>query len=202
MEKFKETIKNLSKTTRYLLLGVIAAILVAVLLLIVFSGSGDVTISVETSLKEMITSSQLRTAEYTYNSIAEIKDGDTTKYYVSYKGTVSAGFDFEKVEIVRDGGVIRIVVPDVDILEVVVDPGLDYIFIKKKYDTETTYAEATAACKQDLREKAEANETLLKTARESAKDTLMALIKPFESQLNEGESFEIVFDTGKEAGEQ
>jgi hypothetical protein len=202
MTKIRETIKNLSKTTRYLLLGVIVAILVAVLILVVSSGSGDVTISVETSLKEIITSSQLRTAEYTYNSIAEIKDGDTTKYHVAYKGTVSAGFDFEKVEIVHDGSVIRIVVPDVDILEVVVDPELEYIFIKKKYDTETTYAEATAACKQDLREKAETNETLLKTARESAKDTLMALIKPFESQLNEGESFEIVFDTGKEAGKQ
>lgn len=202
MGKISETIKSLSKVTKSLLLGAIAILLIAVILLIVFSGSGDVTISVETSLKEIITSSQLRTAEYTYNSIAEIKDEDTTKYHVSYKGTVSAGFDFEKVEIVRAGSVIRIVVPDVDILEVVVDPEMDYIFIKKKYDTETTYAEATAACKKDLREKAEENETLLKTARESAKDTLMALIKPFESQLNKGESFEIVFDTETEAGEQ
>ena len=197
----KETIKTLSKTSRYLLFGVVAVILAMLILLIASSGSGDVTISVETSLKEMITSSQLRTAEYTYNSIAEVKEGETTKYHVAYKGTVSAGFDFEKIEIVRDGNVICIVVPDVDILEVVVDPELDYIFIKKKYDTETTYAEATTACKQDLRGKAETNETLLKTARESAEDTLMALLKPFESQLKEGESFEIVFDV-EGAGKQ
>ena len=199
MEKIKETIKNLSKMSKCLILGAIVAALIAVVLLVVFSGSGDVTISVETSLKEMITSSQLRTAEYTYNTIAEVKEDDKTKYYVSYKGRVVAGFDFENIEIVRDGNVIRVVVPEVEILEVEVDPEMDYIFVKKKYDTEKTYVEASAACKQDLREKAETNETLLKTARESAIDTLTALMKPFEKQLAEGESFEIVF---KEAGAQ
>ncbi len=201
MENVIERIKTLNRTTKALMLGAVVALLIVVVLLIVFSGSGDVTISVETSLKEMITSSQLRTAEYTYNSIAEVKDGDNTKYYVSYNGTVSAGFDFEKVEIVRDGKVIQIIVPDVQILEVIVDPELDYIFIKDKYDTEQTYAEATEACKDDLWVKAQTNETLLKTARESAEDTLEALIKPFESQLSEGESFEIVFDTEKEVDE-
>ena len=201
MENVIERIKTLNRTTRALMIGAVAALLIVVVLLIVFSGSGEVTISVETSLKEMITSSQLRTAEYTYNSIAEVKDGDNTKYYVSYNGTVSAGFDFEKVEIVRDGKAIQIIVPDVQILEVIVDPELDYIFIKDKYDTEQTYAEATEACKDDLWVKAQTNETLLKTARESAEDTLEALIKPFESQLSEGESFEIVFDTEKEVDE-
>jgi predicted RND superfamily exporter protein len=201
MENVIERLKTLNRTTWALMVGAVATILIVVVLLIVFSGSGDVTISVETSLKEMITSSQLRTAEYTYNSIAEVKDGDNTKYYVSYNGTVSAGFDFEKVQIVRDGKVIQIIVPDVQILEVIVDPELDYIFIKDKYDTEQTYAEATEACKEDLWVKAQTNETLLKTARESAEDTLEALIKPFESQLSEGESFEIVFDTEKEVDE-
>ena len=198
----KEYIKNLSKGAKFIVGGVLVAVLCVVILLVIFSGSGDVSISVETSLKEMITASQLRTAEYTYNSIADIKDGDTIKYHVSYKGTVSAGFDFEEVEVIRDGSTIRVIVPDVEILEVIVDPELDYIFIKEKYDTEKTYAEATSACKQDLLEKAQSNETLLKTARESAKDTLNALMKPFESQLKEGETFEIVFSTEKEVTAQ
>ena len=201
MENVIERIKTLNRTTKSIIVGGVAAILIVIILLVIFSGSGDVTISVETSLKEVITSSQLRTAEYTYNSIAEVKDGEKTKYYVSYKGTVNAGFDFEQVEIVRDGTTIQVIVPDVEILEVIVDPELDYIFIKDKYDTEQTYAEATEACKKDLREKADSNETLLKTARESAEDTLKALIKPFESQLSEGETFEIVFDTEKEDGD-
>lgn len=202
MEKVLERIKSLNRATKFIVGGAIAAVLIAVLLMIVFSGSGDVTISVETSLKEMITSSQLRTAEYTYNSIADIKDGDKVKYHVSYKGTVSAGVDFEKIEVIREGNTIQIIVPEVQILEVVVDPELDYIFIKEKYDTETTYAEATEACKKDLLAKAQSNDTLLKTARESAEDTLKALMKPFESQLKDGESFKIVFKTEKGADEQ
>lgn len=197
-----ERIKTLDRSAKFLLIGAIAIIMIVIVLLIVFSGSGDVTISVETSLKELIASSDLRTAEYTYNSIAEVKDEDKTKYHVSYKGTVTAGFDFEKVEIVRQKNRIQIIVPDAKILEVIVDPELDYIFIKDKYDTEQTYAEATDACKKDLRSKAESNETLLKTAREGAEDTLEALIKPFESQLDDGQTFEIVFDTEKESGEK
>ena len=115
---------------------------------------------------------------------------------------VIAGIDFEDIEIERDGSVFRIVLPDVEIQEVNIDPELEYIFVKKKYDTETTYAEASEACKTDLREKAEVNETLLSTARESAKYTIMALIKPFEAKLGEGETFEIVFDSEKEGVDQ
>lgn len=202
MEKVLERIKTLSRTTKYIVGVIIAAVLIAVLLLVVFSGSGEVSISVETSLKEMITSSQLRTARYTYNSIADIKDEDKTKYHVSYNGNVVAGVDFEKIEIVRDGDTIQIIVPEVQILEVTVDPKMEYIFIKEKYDTETTFAEASKACKDDLLAKAQSNDMLLKTARESAEDTLKALMKPFETQLKDGERFEIIFKTEKEAGEQ
>lgn len=202
MKKIKETIKNLSKTTRYLLLGAIAAILVAVLLLIVFSGSGEVTINIETSLKEIIASSEFKTAEYTYNSIAEIKDGDTTKYHVAYKGTVSAGFNFEDVKIERDGNAIKIVIPEIEIISVDVNTDMKYIFVKDKYDNEKTYSEAYNACCADLEEKAKANESLLATAKESAEDTITALIKPFEKQQNEGETFKIVFETTEESGEQ
>ena len=97
MDKVLDRIKSLSRTTKYIFGGAIAVLLIAILLVVVFSGSGDVSISVETSLKEMITTSQLRTAEYTYNSIADITDDDKVKYHVSYKGTVTAGVDFENV---------------------------------------------------------------------------------------------------------
>lgn len=191
-------IRTVKRSIRRMLSGTIAVVLLAC----AFSGCGGVTVSVETSLKEMITASQLRTAEYTYNSIVGVGDGDKIEYHVAYKGTVVAGFDFENVEIVREEDIIRIVVPDVEILEVTVDPKMEYIFVKSKYDTEETYVEATEACKKDLREKAEANDTLLNTARESAVDTLVALVKPFESGLEDGVRFEIVFDTEMEADAQ
>ena len=195
-------IKKIYRSIKHGLSSMTVVVLLVATLSVVFSGCDDTTISIETSLKEMITASQLRTAEYTYKSIADVMDGNKIKYHVAYTGTVVAGFDFENVDVVRNENVIRIIVPDVEILEVTVDPDMDYIFIKTKYDTETTYIEATEFCKKDLREKAEANETLLKTARESTEDMLKALIKPFESGLNDGERFEIVFGTEKEAGEQ
>ena len=190
-----ERIKRLNHKYKKLLICGVVVVALLLALTVVFSGSGDVTIDVETSLKEIILASKLRTAEYTYNSIAEVKDGKNTKYYVSYNGTVFAGVDFERIEVSQEEDTIYIIVPDVVILEVVVDPELDYIFTKDKYDTETTFAEATAACKKDLLEKANNNETLMSTARESAEDTIKALIKPLESQLNQGEAFEIIFDT-------
>ena len=201
MEKVLDCIKQLTINKKVLLSGGIALIVLAVSVLIIFSGSGQTTVDFETSLREIIATSDLRTAEYTYNSIAEVKDGETTKYYVSYKGSVSAGFDFSAVSIVREGDIIRIVVPDVQILEVIINPELDYMFLDNKYDTEQTYIEATEFCKKDLLVKATTNETLIATARESANDILKALIKPFETILDEGESFEIVF-VAKEGSEQ
>ena len=199
MEKLAEIITGFSKTTKYILCGVIAALIFVGVLATVFSGSKEVTIDIESTLKEIISTSTLRTSEYTYNSIAEVKDGDKTKYHVSYKGTVTAGFDFEEVEITQEGNTLCIVLPDVKIVEVIVDPRMDYIFVKKKYDTEETYAEATEACKKDLLKKAQENKTLLQTARESAKDTINALIKPFESRLDNGATVEIVFSAETEA---
>ena len=202
MKKLIDGLKALNQMTKFLILAGLLAVLVAAVLVVVFSGSGKVTISVESSLKEIVASSQMRTAEYTYNSIAEVKDGKTTKYYVSYKGTVVASFDFDKVEIERDGNVIRIIIPDEMLLEVKVDSKFDYIFTNKKYDTEKTYAEAKAAAEKDLEKKANESDTLLEFARESAKDTIKALVKPFESQLAAGETIEVIFASEKEAGEQ
>ena len=193
--------KKSSQTAKWVLIGGIVAIVIVVLLFVIFSGSGKTTISVETSLKEVIEVSQLNTAAYTYNSIVEVKDGDKTKYYVAYEGTVRTGVNFADVEIRRNGEAIQIVIPDVEISDAVEVDNMEYIFVKKKYDTETTFAEASKACKEDLRQKASANVTLRETARKSAEDTLMALVKPFEAQLNEGEFFEIVFNAEQEVGQ-
>lgn len=202
MEKLFERLKLLNRTGRYIILGAVAVILIVVILLVVFSGSGKVTVNVETSLKEIIEISELKTAEYTYNSIAEVKDGDTTKYYVSYKGTVSAGVDFEAIKVDRKGSIICITIPAIEILSVNVNTDMEYIFIKDKYDTENTYSEAYNVCCRDLEEKAKTNSTLIKTAEESVVDTIKALTKPFERQLGEGEVFDIVFETFEEDDDQ
>lgn len=193
MKNILEKITALSITTKWLLLALITIVLVSTLIILIFSGSGDITTNVELALKDIVYTSQLRTAEYTYNSIATVKIDDTVKCYVSYTGSVSAGINFENIKIERDEDSIRILVPDVEILATIVDPQMDYIFTNKNYDTETFYAEALKSCQEDLLDKAASNETLVKIAREGAKKTIMALLKPFESKLKESESFDIVF---------
>ena len=76
------------------------------------------------------------------------------------------------------------------------------IFLKKRYDTESTYAEAYSFCTQDLTEKASANQTLKTTAEESAIHMVEALLKPFEPHLEEGQTFQILFEADWEEGQK
>lgn len=201
MDNEEKNAKKINPLVKYLIIVGAAVLLLIIALLVIFSGSGKVNIDIETSLKEVILASNFNTATYKYNSIVEVKDGEKTKYYVAYKGTVTAGFNFENVSIVREGNTIKIVVPDITIQSVTIDTDMEYIFVKEKYNKETTYAEAYAACEQDLTKKANENQTLLRTARQGAENVLLGLVKPFESQLADGETFEIVFETSKEVTE-
>ena len=78
---------------------------------------------------------------------------------------------------------------------------MDYIFIKNKYDNEKTYGELFNICYDDLEVKAKNNETLCETAIESSIETITAITKPFEKQLEDGKKFEVVYidDYEKEA---
>ena len=193
MEKVISRFQSLGRATKYLLILAAGVAILSAVLLIIFSGSGKNTINIETSLKDIISSSELRTAEYTYNSIAEVKEGDTVKYHAAYKGTVSVGFDFSGVDIQRNGNVIQLTVPELEIQSTEVGTDIEFIFVKEKYNTENCYAEAYSVCEKDLTEKALASQALFDTAKDSAENTMRALIKPFEEHLEDGQTIEIVF---------
>lgn len=184
-----------------IILAIIALLVViAVLCIVIFAPSGKTTYSAVSSLKEVFEISEFSTAEYTYNSIVRVKidpekpeDEKNIKYYVQYNGTVWAGFDFKKVEVIEKDNTITVVVPRVEIQRVTVDPVLEYIFTKEKYNTETTYVEATAACNEHLKEAAAKNVTFNKMVIEGAVDTVKALTKPFESALEEGQTLQVVY---------
>lgn len=178
-------------------MGILALVITCI---IVFAPSGKTTISVKTSLKEVLESSELSTSEYTYNSIAKVPidsskptKEDNIKYQVAYNGTVKAGFDFKKIDIVEDDNSITVIIPKIEIQSVDVDTDLEYIFTKQKYDTENTYQEAYNACNKDLEEKAKTNKTLFSTAVDGAIDTLSAITKPFEKHLEDGKTIKIVY---------
>lgn len=202
MEKksFIDFIKNCNKKTKIVFSAIALFFVVGVIVVVIFAPSGETKVDVETSLKDIFESSELSTSEYTYNSIAKVKiddskpaEDDNVKYQIAYNGTVKSGFDFKEIEIVEKDKEIIVVIPKIEIQSVNVDDDLDYIFTKKKYDTEKTYAEAYNACVKDLEAKAKSNKTLYNTAVDSAVDTLEALTKPFEKQSENEKSIKIVY---------
>ncbi len=199
-KSFGEIFKNCSKVVKTTIVVALVCVVAAVACIIIFAPEGKVEFSFKTALKEMEDISLLSTSECTYNSIAampidpekEIGE-DNTKYHVSYKGTVKYGFDFKKLEVIEKEDSIIVVIPKIEIHSVDVDTNMEYIFVKEKYDKETTYAEAYNLCCDDLEKKARENNTLYTTAIESAVETVTALTKPFEKHLEEGESLKIVY---------
>lgn len=195
-----EIIKNLGKKSKIAILVGVGIVVLTVICGVIFAPSGETSFSAETSLKEVFKNSQISTSEYTYESIATvlIKEDqpakeDNIKYYVSYKGIVKMGVDFAKIDVVDDKEGITVIIPKIEIQTTDIDTDLDYIFTKKKYDTEKTYQEALNACRKDLEKKAKNNNTLYTTAIDSAVATVTALTKPFEKYLEEGKTIKVVY---------
>lgn len=192
--------KSFGKKAKIVLWAGVGVLVLAVICVAIFAPSGETTFSVKTSLKEVLESSEMSTSEYTYNSIVKVPidpskpmEDNNVKYQIAYKGTVKSGFDFKKIDTVEKDDSIIVIIPKIEIQSVNVDTNLEYIFTKEKYDTEKTYAEAYSACCKDLEEKAKANKTLFTTAIDSAVETLTAITKPFEKQLEEGKTIQIVY---------
>lgn len=195
-EKFKEC----SKKAKGVILGIFAVVIIAIVCIFVFAPSGETTFSVKTSLKEVLESTEMSTAEYTYNSIVQVPidnekplEEDNIKYQIAYKGKVKSGFDFSKINMVEKNGSIIIIIPKIEVKSVDINEDLEYIFTKDKYNDENGYAEAYNACIKDLEKKAKENKTLHNTAIESATDIITAITKPFEKQLEDGKTIQVVY---------
>ena len=162
---------DIAKIKKY---GIIAAIILVVALGLVALGvfviapklqpkGGTVSTITESKLERILEISQLNTVEYTYNAVATIYNEDYTyiKYYVAYDGTVKAGIDFSKVDVSVDETTktIFINLPDVEIMDVLVDAGsMEYIFPDEFMESETIAEEAYRLCNENLRMKAENEE--------------------------------------------
>ena len=160
------------------------------------SNDSRVTTVTESSLEKVLEISDLSTLDYTYNSIVDVldEDGETVKYHVAYEGVVTAGIDFESVDVSVDEEtkMITITVPEAVVQNVDVDMGtLEYIFEEKKYETETVSQEAYKACRADLEKKAMEEGHLLATAKENAVDAVNALMTPWIEQLDEEYQVEV-----------
>lgn len=151
---------------------------------------GEVTTITESEIKEVFEIAELETADYIYNAVVHVNtsDGSAVKYHVAYQGTVTAGINFDEIEITVDNEqkIIYIKMPPVSILDTVVDSGkLKYIFEDDKYDNETVFSEAYSACQKDLDSRVASETELLDLAKENAKQVIEALVMPWVEQIDE-----------------
>lgn len=179
------------------LLGCAVIVIGGFILTIVFrSNDSRVTTVTESSLEKVLEISDLSTLDYTYNSIVDVmdEDGKTMKYHVAYEGVVTAGIDFENVDVSVDEEtkIITITLPEAVVQNVEIDMGtLEYIFEEKKYETETVSQEAYKVCRADLEKKAMEEGNLLAIAKDNAVDTVNALMTPWIEQLHEEYQVEV-----------
>ena len=148
--------------------------------LIIMNLPGKVTTETFSALKEVIDVKEISTVEYTYTSIVTVKNEKEDKYHVSYNGVVKAGFDGGEIVIEEDveQKKILITIPPIKVLSAVVDDkSLDYIFMKEKYNTETTFQEAFKECTNDLINKANSNYEVMELAKKNATVFIETFIK-------------------------
>lgn len=206
MKKQKEERKQnklvgaIKKKIRTLIAGMVLAVMVIGFLCIKselsHSDGKKVSTISESLLEEMKEINELSTVDYTYNAIAKVyaEDEETLKYYVAYDGTVTAGIDFNKIDIDvnEEEKKVILTLPDVEIQDVRIDMGtMDYIFTKNKYETETVSQEAYKASLADLENRVSQEDSLHEMARENAIASVKALFSPWIEQVDEQYTVEI-----------
>ncbi len=156
---------------------------------------GKVRTITQASLVKIVTTGKLYTAEYPYNGIAAVYDGDTLKYHVAYEGTVKAGIDTSKILLHLDEKQKEIIIrlPAVEVAEPIVNAGtLDFIFEKGYYETETVGQEAYKAAIADLKNRVAADSDIAESAIKSAKMYEKAFVEPLIEQMDPDTKYTIV----------
>lgn len=179
-------------------------LIIAAVIYIIFIHGGksgnDQTVVTKSTLMEVLEISELSTITYTYNGIVQDSEilgitengneyGEITRY-ISYEGTVKAGIDFSKIDIQieEETKEIKVKLPETEIFDTIVDEGsLEYIHKKSQSDSRGgNYQKAFQVCSEDLKRKAQEDETLLKLAKENGQSVVKALLQPWTEQMEEG----------------
>lgn len=176
----------------------LAAILVIALLVggIIYQQSTqantDPQIDITITLEKIVKTSDLSTAVFKYGGIVEIPNPKKPKnidYYVSYNASVYAGIDFFEIKFTKndDTKTITAHIPDVEILDTVVDPdSLDFIFMRKAANDASVISTALTACETDIRRECTDENALLEVARLNTENAVRALAEPIIEQTCKG----------------
>lgn len=141
---------------------------------------GKTTIITSAMLMDAIDISELSSAQYTYNGIAEMyKDEkkEKIKCYIKYNAKVKAGIDMKKVDFVYDhkNKTITPILPEIQITSNTVDEKcISFIPDNAKVEIK----DALVACEEDAICESEKSAELINSARENFKSIIEGLLDP------------------------
>lgn len=165
----------------------IVAIIIFVLIItfgfsIMTSKEGKTKITVKSTLDKVVEKSDLETVSFTYNVIAKkckndkncdlkSNDIDDFKYVVSCKGTITAGIDFQKVEIDvdEDKKTITVKIPEATLSK---SPSVGSVRFLNDDASADELPNARNLCAETIKNKSESDEKLLPAAKEQARVVL------------------------------
>lgn len=146
--------------------------------------TAKITVLVESILKDAKDIGELETCQINYQSVAtttETKNKkEKLKYKTAYNGTVVAGID-EPINFSYDkqSKTVYVKVPKAKVLDTSVEiDSMDFIFAKRKHETETVSEEAYKSCLKDLNSKVRDNNLVQESAQKNAESTFRALLEP------------------------
>lgn len=173
---------------------VIVFVILAILILkrtFVFEKS-EPNIITSSILEDAVNISNLSTAQFTYNGIAEIyedEDKNKVKCHIRYNAKIKAGIDMEDVSfhIDNEKKTIKPILPEIDITSNTVDEkSLSYIPDNTKIDLK----EALTACQNDALSEAEESSQLIVSAQDNLKSIIEALLLP----IANAQAYSIIWD--------
>ncbi len=134
-------------------------------------------VEITTRLKDAVEISELSTAEFHYQGIAQMRDNkDKKDIYICYDSTVKVGIDVAQISFLEneETKVVTAILPELKTLSVTVDSQPEYL----PKDPDINVADALEACKKDAQDAADSSLELKRAAIENLKSTVEALTKP------------------------
>ena len=141
---------------------------------------GEVKIITSSTLTDAIDISELSTAQFTYNGIAEVYKNDKKskiECYIRYNATVKAGIDMNSVtfDIDDNNKTVKPILPVINITSNTVDEkSLSFI----PNDADMDLSDALIACQNDALSEAKESPQLLESAEDNLKSIIEALLIP------------------------
>ena len=133
---------------------------------------------------------ELSASELTYNGIATIyhNDSDRARYHIRYDSKIKVGINMEDIKFVEDAKAktISITLPEVRILEVVIDPN-SIGFIPDNFSADMRTAVIDA--KNDAMNRSKETPALIETAESNLRTLIEALTLP----LLQDEGYQLVW---------